>query len=166
MDRSPVALLRWPRDAVERDVLEVRGRPCLLLVEGETAPPHVRELEDWIRVPADERDLLLRIEALETRCAAPRARPLLSDGVLRTEVGSVVLSPHESSLVDRLLVDFERVVGRGDLERAVWGAHGRTPRGLDSLLARVRPRIGPLGLVIAAVRGRGLTLARGETPDA
>jgi DNA-binding response OmpR family regulator len=126
----------------------------------------VRELEDWMRVPGDERDLLRRVERLELHyCGPPRSAPLLDQGVLRVSDSTVVLSPAETSLVSRLLADFERVVPRAELERSVWGQLTRSPRALDSLVSRCRRSIEATGLTIAAVRGRGFTLAVVDDDD-
>jgi DNA-binding response OmpR family regulator len=162
---SAVTLLRWPRDAVRRDELAARGRPCLLLIEDGVAPPHVRELEDWMRVPADERDLLLRVQRLELLASEPTPPPAIDEHLLRANGLSMILSPAESALVTRLLADFERVVTRADLERAVWAGSPRSPRALDSLVARCRKRLHGAGHTIAAVRGRGFTLAMLEADD-
>jgi DNA-binding response OmpR family regulator len=161
---SAVTLLRWPRDAMQRDDLAARGLPCLLLIEDGVPPPHVRELEDWLRVPADERDLLLRVQRLDLLAAEP-APPALDERLLHVNGLSMVLSPAESALIAQLLADFERVVTRSALEQAVWAGSTRSPRALDSLVARCRRRLRGAGLTIAAVRGRGFTLATMEPGD-
>ena len=163
---SAVTLLRWPRDAVQRDELAAQGVPCLLLIEEGVVPPHVRELEDWMRVPADERDLLLRLQRLELLAAEQASPPpVLDEGVLRASGVTMILSPIESTLLSRLLADFERVVTRAELERSVWAGSTRSPRALDSLVARCRKRLHGSGLTIAAVRGHGFTLATLEAGD-
>jgi hypothetical protein len=163
---SAVTMLRWPRDAVRRDELAAQGAPCLQLVEDGVAPPHVREQEDWLRVPADERDLLVRLErlALLTR-PSEAAAPKLDGGVLRAHgmpAATEILSPAETALVGRLVEDFERLVTRPDLALAVWGGAPPGLRALDSLVARCRKRLAPLGFTIGAVRGSGFVLAAME----
>ena len=85
--------------------------PRLLLVDERSAAPLVLSAEeDWIRVPADERDLYTRIARLERRHRSTVSRPQLEHGVLRYLDDSVVLSPTEAIIVALLLDDFERLV--------------------------------------------------------
>jgi hypothetical protein len=78
----PVALLRWPHDARERDRLTRQGMPRILLVGAGQPPPLPHdELEDWIRTPADEHDLFLRIRHLERQLEAPDSSAV-ADGVV------------------------------------------------------------------------------------
>ncbi len=74
-DDVPVALVPWPEDDDALDVLAVTGRPRLLLVAAGAEPPEVRDpLEDWIRVPADDRDVEVRARRL-ARIATARRSP-------------------------------------------------------------------------------------------
>jgi hypothetical protein len=64
-DGIAVALVPWPSEAEVATELAEAGRPRLLLVVREADPPDVSdELEDWIRVPADERDVEVRARRL------------------------------------------------------------------------------------------------------
>lgn len=153
--------MKWPSD---EHVLEVARRgsvPRLLLVEGDSPPPVVQdELEDWIRVPADEVDLHARVEALDRRLRArSAAAPLLDDdGVLRVGAAWVSLPPVEARLTAALLGRLGAVVSRDALGRAGWpdGVPGRNA--LDVHVLRLRRRIQPLGLAIRTVRARGYLL--------
>src|SRR3954451_16776898 len=62
---GPVELLHWPRDEALRRHLAADGTPRLLLVPPGAPTPVVRAAdEDWIRLPADERDVATRLRAL------------------------------------------------------------------------------------------------------
>jgi hypothetical protein len=74
-DGIAVALVPWPSEAADAAELADAGRPRLLLVAREADPPDVSdELEDWIRVPADERDVEVRARRL-ARLAVGRRSP-------------------------------------------------------------------------------------------
>jgi len=160
-----VVLVRWPSDDAIRARLRAERVPRLLLVEGGSAPPAiVDDLEDWIRLPADEVDLHARVEALERR-SRPRpaeAPSLDDDGVLRYAGGWVPLPPVEARITAALLERAGAVVSRDALGRAGWpdGAPGRNA--LDVHVLRLRRRVGPLGLAIRTVRSRGYLLERAE----
>jgi hypothetical protein len=164
-----VVLVRWPNDAATRDRLSAAGVPRLLLVEGDERPPAViDELEDWIRVPADEVDLHARVDALDRRSRARRpAVPVLDDdGVLRVGGSWVPLPPVEARLTGALLERFGAVVSRDALARAGWpeGSPGRNA--LDVHVLRLRRRLSPLGLAIRTVRARGYLLEASSTLQA
>ena len=125
-------------------------------------PPEVapEDVEDWIRVPADERDLSARIEGVRRRLeAAADLSPVLDDaGVLRVGPRWVALPPVEARLTAALVHRLGTVVSRDGLARAGWpdGAPGRNA--LDVHVLRLRRRLGPLGLAIRTVRSRGYLL--------
>src|SRR5437868_9768262 len=80
-----VEVLRWPSESTRRELCTELDIPCLLLLEdGVAPPPPSRLLEDWIRVPADELDLLARVRrlnALSTDCNPDRPT-LDEEGIL------------------------------------------------------------------------------------
>lgn len=125
-------------------------------------PPGGDVLEDWIRIPADEVDLQLRLAGVEARARAAIATddpPALDgDGVLRVGRSWVPLPPVEARLTGALLDRIGMVVSRDALARAGWpdGAPGRNA--LDVHVLRLRRRIGPVGLAIRTVRSRGYLL--------
>ncbi len=155
--------MRWPAEQGRRAELALAGRLRLLLVEdGAPPPPTVDELEDWIRVPADEEDVRARVDGLRRRLQA-RVGPvpdLDEDGVLRVAARWVSLPPVESRLMAALLQRYGGVVSRAALGRAGWpdGAPGRNA--LDVHMLRLRRRVGPLDLAIRTVRSRGYLLER------
>jgi hypothetical protein len=91
-----VVLLRWPVEQARRDELKREGRPRLLLVENGAPPPLTTgEMEDWIRIPADEVDLRARVDGLRRRIdgKAVVVPELDDDGVLRVSDRWVSLPP-------------------------------------------------------------------------
>lgn len=153
--------MRWPAEADRRDALRVARQPRLLLVDGGTMPPLPDDdLEDWIRVPASEADLELRLDGLRRRVAsAAREVPQLDDdGVLRFGDGWVPLPPVEARLAAELLRRFGAVASRADLTKAGWpgGSPGRNA--LDVHVLRLRRRLQPVELAIRTVRARGYLL--------
>lgn len=155
-----VVLLRWPLEAQRRDALAAEGRLRLLLVEDGADIPEPDVLEDWIRVPADERDVQARIDGLRNRAVALRSEEpeLDPDGLLRYRGQWVSLPPVEARLMQALIERFGAVVSRDQLARAGWprGAPGRNA--LDVHVLRLRRRIATVGLAIRTVRSRGYLL--------
>ena len=156
-----VVLVRWPAEEPRRAVLRDEGIPRLLLVENGAPPPRTTdELEDWVRVPADEVDLHARVDNLNRKMQSrSESLPDLDDdGVLRAGRGWVPLPPVEARLTSALIDRYRSVVTRDALAKAGWphGAPGRNA--LDVHMLRLRRRIAPLGLAIRTVRSRGYLL--------
>lgn len=161
-------LLRWPAEAEQRGRLAERHAPRLLLIENDAPAPEGGDcLEDWVRLPAVEADVRIRLEALRVRARAHiRAAPEIdAHGVLRFGSSWVSLPPVEARLADALLVRFGAVVGRDTLRRSVWP--GSTPgrNVLDVHVLRLRRRLAPLGLAIRTVRSRGYMLEQADPPS-
>jgi hypothetical protein len=183
MGRSRVELVRWPAEAVRRAELAAQGRPRLLLVEPGVAPPPVDRDEDWIRLPADERDVSARLRRLDVLDEQRRRRPRLAgDDVLVCGDLRVVLAPGDAPLLGPLVERFGELV-LWDQLAAVVGPAGASPEpgsaptgpaptgpALRARVRRLRSRLGPAGLVVHAVRGRGVLLDHapppGETDEA
>lgn len=141
--------------------MAAEGEPRLLLVEAGDQPPIPEDaLEDWIRIPADETDLQIRIEGIRRRGGDRNVRipELDPDGLLRLDGQWVSLPPVEARLMTALLERFGAVVSRENLAKSGWprGAPGRNA--LDVHMLRLRRRIDPIGLVIKTVRSRGYLL--------
>jgi DNA-binding response OmpR family regulator len=156
-----VVLVRWPAEESRRVQLREGGVPRLLLVDQGVPPPQsADDLEDWVRVPADEVDLHARVENLDRRAKTrTEVKPMLdSDGVFRVNGTWVSLPPVEARLTSALLSRFGSVVSRDVLASSGWpqGAPGRNA--LDVHVLRLRRRIAPLGLTIRTVRSRGYLL--------
>jgi hypothetical protein len=156
-----VTVLEWPEQSDEVDELARVGHLRLLLVAPGVAPPVDWDLtSDWIRRPADPRDVLARIETMQRRSEAARgALRLDEDGLLWRGLDWVALAPVEIRLMACLLENPNRVVGRPELDAAGWPAGSPGPRALDTRLQRLRVRIAGLGLEIASVRQRGFLLS-------
>ncbi|HEX7133068.1 MAG TPA: winged helix-turn-helix domain-containing protein [Iamia sp.] len=170
---SPGAeILQWPADAERRDALCRAGVPRLLVLEaGQVPPAPVDDLEDWIWLPADERDLFSRLRDLAGRGArtalAPGAIAVGEDGMAWIAGHLLPLPPAEAAIL-RLLADPpERLCTREELHEAAWAGVPHVRRSLDSRIFVLRRRLVPHGLAIHAVRGRGFVLtvpSRGSGP--
>jgi len=161
-DRSAPVVIRWPSDQDRRRELAELGVPRLLLVDSDASPPVcIDALEDWIRLPSDERDIDARMNGLRARASswAPSTRPEL-DGSGRLLRGSrwVALSPTEEELCALLIGDFGRVVSDKDLIARAWPQGTGTPTGLRLQMTRLRRRIAELQLEVRSVRGKGYVL--------
>ena len=158
---ADVAMVRWPGEEDRLDRLRSERRPRLLLVESGAAPPlPADELEDWIRVPAQEVDMMARLAGLERRQRDTGAvlPELGDDGVLRMGRNWVSLPPVDHRLATALVERFGAVVSREALARAGWPEGTPARNALDVHVLRLRRRLGTLGLVIRTVRSRGYAL--------
>jgi hypothetical protein len=157
-------VLHWPAEEDRREQLRLAGQPRLLLVETGAPPIPTDELEDWIRLPAADVDLRVRVEALRRRgdSSSVLVPELDDDGVLRLGDRWVSLAPVEARLTAVLLERFGAVVSRDALVRAGWpgGSPGRNA--LDVHVLRLRRRLSPLRLAIRTVRSRGYLFERAD----
>lgn len=159
---SVVEMLRWPAEADRRDRDLHPG--CLWLLPPGELPPVLDHGEDWIRLPADERDVHARVQRLAGRATGPA--PLVpgevvvgAGGLVARHGARVFLPPIEATLLGVLAARPESVVGRQELADAVWGEGAPTGRRLDSRLFSLRGRLAPVGLAIHTIRGRGYLLS-------
>jgi DNA-binding response OmpR family regulator len=152
-----VVLVRWPEEDERLVHLRAAGRPRLLLVDPECAPPESPDcLEDWIRLPADDRDVRARLSTLASRAARERTAPEIdADGLLWYRGRWVPLSPVERELATALVERFGAVVGRDALARRAWAGGAPTRNALDVHVLRLRRRIEEIGLEVRTVRSRG-----------
>jgi DNA-binding winged helix-turn-helix (wHTH) protein len=158
-----VELLRWPDDAAQRAELAAQGVPRLLLLGQGTLPPDLADDEDWMFVPADERDMWARMKHLAERAAASHPVPTIQDGVVLAVGGRrVILSDGEAEVVRLLVAHFRRLVTWDDLRAALWPGDGGSLRRATSRVSRARTRVRPLGLAIYNVRRRGVVLDRDD----
>jgi DNA-binding response OmpR family regulator len=159
-----VVLVRWPAESSRRELLVREEIPRLLLVEDGVPPAPDDCLEDWLRVPAPDSDLVARIEGLKMRLGlhGREAAELDENGVLRFSGRWVSLPPVEARLMTALLDRQGAVVSRDALAKSGWpdGAPGRNA--LDVHVLRLRRRVDPLALVIRTVRSRGYLLESGS----
>ncbi len=160
-----VELVQWPTDEDLLAELRRQQRPRLVLVPAGIAPPlTVDVLEDWIRLPAPDADIDVRVSVLADRArgGSTAASPVIDEnGLLRAGGAWVSLPPMEQRLMVALLDRYRAVVSREALARAGWpdGMPGRNV--LDVHIVRLRRRLAPLGLVIRTVRSRGYLLEEG-----
>jgi biotin operon repressor len=152
----PVAILRWPEEAVSLDRLRAAGTPRLLLVEPDAAAPAGTDCtEDWVRLPAADGDVRVRTVALAARAARHNPRPeAKGDGRLAFRDRWVAVSRTEESIVQMLAQHFDEVVDTVALAEGL----GLTDNAVRVQMMRLRRRIRPLGLVVRTVRGRGYVL--------
>ena len=157
-------ILQWPADAARRDELRRTGVPRLLVLDaGEIPPPPMDDLEDWIWLPADERDLFSRLRDLAGRGAATALAPgtvtVGEDGMAWIAGHPLSLPPAEAGLLRCLADPPERLCTREELHEAAWGGVPHERRSLDSRIFVLRRRLAPHGLAIHAIRGRGFVLS-------
>lgn len=155
-----VVLVRWPEEQDHLNELRASGSPRLLLVAPAGEPPASADcLEDWVRLPAEDRDVRARVAALSARASGGRAIPEIDDdGLLRFRGQWCALSPVEHALATVLTERFGAVVGRDALARRAWPGGAPTRNALDVHMLRLRRRIAELGLEVRTVRSRGYLL--------
>ena len=163
---ADVVLVRWPAEGDRLSQLRANGAPRLVLVDPYTDPPRTSDsLEDWVRLPVDERDVNVRVATLAARADGGALPPAVdADGLLRWRGGWVALSPVEGALATALVERFGAVVGRDTLARRAWPGGAPTRNALDVHVLRLRRRIASLGLEVRTVRSRGYLLQ--AVPDA
>ncbi|MBV8159703.1 MAG: winged helix-turn-helix transcriptional regulator [Acidimicrobiia bacterium] len=156
--RHDIVVLRWPAERSNRERLASEGRARLLLVAPDAEPPDGLDcLEDWVRLPAEDRDVAARLRALEVRAACHQSVPETdARGRLTFQGEWVALSPIEERIVAALAARFGQVVSREELLAAGWPDEASpTDAALRVHLTRLRKEIAKLGLEIATVRGFG-----------
>lgn len=154
-----VELVHWPSDEHRRIELSEVSQPRVLLVAHDEPPPVADDpLEDWIRLPADERDLIARVEALSRRAAD--VLTLDADGIVRNGFRWVALPPTEARLMELLLARLDKVVSREALLEKGWAGLAPRRNVLDVHMLHLRRRVEPLGLTIKTIRKRGYVLSR------
>jgi hypothetical protein len=157
---TDVAVLHWPAQATEAEALAASGQPRLLLVAPDADPPVSTDwLEEWVRLPADERDVAARMLSLTKRTAPPADTPRV-DATGRFLLGDrwVALSPTEARIAAVLASQFESVVSGDELGSHGWPDKQWDPNALRVHVTRLRHRIEPLGLEIRGVRGQGFIM--------
>jgi DNA-binding winged helix-turn-helix (wHTH) protein len=165
-----VAVLRWPTEAGREASLARRGALRLLLVEEEVEPPIVDDASvDWIRLPADERDVAARLLGLVRRNAPPAEAPHVDDADRLLYRGQWVgLSPIEARLAASLGQQFGDIVTTSELMTRAWPPGPGAPMASESALrvhiTRLRRRVAALGLEVRSVRKQGLIMQPATAP--
>jgi DNA-binding response OmpR family regulator len=155
-----VILVRWPEEIDRIERLRTLGVPRLLLVGGDLSTLKLGDaLEDWVRLPAPEDELRIRVANLALRARETREKPTVDeDGLLRYGGRWIALSPTERSLAATLVDCFGDVVDHETLVRITWKGRRPTRNALVVHITRLRRRFAPLGLEICTVRGCGYIL--------
>jgi two-component system, OmpR family, response regulator len=153
---TEVFVLRWPDQAGESDQLASLGVPRLLLLEpGVAPPPETSCLVDWLRLPADDEDVRVRVTALAERAARHPTAPVVDDyGQVSHERRTVFLPPIEQRVAKVLIGNFGHPVLTEELTSCVW-AQGGSNLALRVHVSRLRHRLAPLGLTITNIRRCG-----------
>jgi DNA-binding response OmpR family regulator len=151
-----------------------QSTPCLILTARDALGDRVRGLEtgadDYLTKPFEMAELVARIKALmrrnqpwapdETGFADFRVSPQAS--TLSVGRSSITLSPSELQVLLALIRNPGKVVRRGALESAAWGAFSEiTPKALDVAIHRLRGKLAALqsGVSIINTKGVGYALA-------
>ena len=160
MENLEIALVRLPSERRRLERLRRAGHPRLILLEGDVEPPvSVDPAEDWLRVPADERDVLARQEGVRRRLMPSAPKPALDEaGLLRFEGAWVSIPPMEVLLLQALIENQGAVVSREVLSERTWPEGIRGRNALDVHMLRLRRRVAEVGLAIRTVRSRGYLL--------
>jgi hypothetical protein len=153
---AEVMLIRWPEDGEDGLRLAGAGVAVLYLIDGDHDPPTPTTcLEDWIRIPGDERDMRARVGALEFRALAHLGPPWVDDHGRLHYLAKTIPLPDDEARVARVLT--ERFGELVDDEQLGLLANGRS---LRTVTTELRSRLREMGLNIRRVRGRGYRLQR------
>jgi DNA-binding response OmpR family regulator len=157
---TDVVVIRWPEDRDEADRLAGGRVPRLLLVAETADPPETGDvLQDWVRLPGDERDVRARLGVLRERAADLVAAPRVDQhGRLLYKGAWAQLSPIEERLAHVLVDAYEAVVTEDRLVAGGWFTGQASSNALRVHLHRLRRRIAALGLEVRAVRTQGWVL--------
>ena len=152
---ADVILVRWPEEREDAARLVESGAAVLYLVDPDAEPPEPTScLEDWVRMPGDDRDLRARVVALETRAASHRMPPTIDGaGRLRYHGKLLPLSAEESTLARVLAASFGAVVPDAELAAALGDVAG-----LRNHMTQLRSRLRPADLQVNRVRRQGYAL--------
>ena len=156
-------MVRWPEESEGLDRLRAAGVPRLLIIPPGVAAPAGGDCEeDWIRLPADDEDVRVRLSALASRAGRHhRARPAIDDhGVMTFGERAVTLSPLKAAVAAVLVASFGQAVSREDLLAAWPSDEEVTPNALRIQILRLRRRLQPLGLEVRALPRFGYRLER------
>jgi len=166
--RRDVVVLRWPDDIAEVDRLAAARLPRLLLVEETADPPESGDCEeDWIRLPAEDRDVGARLRALARRATRHQALPAVDEyGRVHHRGRWVSLSPIDQRIAAVLVERLGAVVSVEELLQRGWPERPSTPIALRVHLTRLRKQIEPLRLDIRSVRQSGYALEERAADEA
>ena len=154
-----VTIVTLPVDVDLLAALRLAGAPRLLLVPGDVDPPIGGDaFEDWVRLPADPREVHARISTLQMRATARPLPRIDEHGCLHVDDRWIAIPPIEARILSVLIERFGTVVSTADLAAEAW------PDGLSSAsqlrvrILRLRRRLESLELELDTVRGEGYVL--------
>lgn len=147
---AEVVAIRWPEERDDAVRLTTAGVAVLYLVRAEDDPPIPTGcLEDWVRIPGDDRDLHARLAALELRAALHHAPPFVDDNDRLHHEGRILaLNPKEARLAAALAARFGAVVSDKDLLDAVSDETATPTTALRVEIGRLRSRLREAHLAI------------------
>jgi DNA-binding response OmpR family regulator len=158
---AEVVLVRWPEDGADGVRLVGEGVAVLYLVGAQDDPPRPTTcIEDWVRVPGDDRDLEARLAVLEMRAAIHEGPPRLdARGCVHYRGRALALSPDTARWAEVLIERFGDVVTDRELSVAVLGdALPASTARLQRQMAHLRARLREIDLAVRRVRRRGYLL--------
>jgi two-component system, OmpR family, response regulator len=166
--RVDVAIAKWPEEQARVVQLAQAHVPRLLLVRPDaSAPVGMDVLEDWVRLPCEERDLRARVLSLQRRAIEFAPPPVVAPDGRFSYIGAVTYLPVIQTRLALILVDrFETVVSEPTLIEHGWEGVPRSSGSLRSQMVRLRHRANLLGLQLGAVRSQGWILHRPRLPQA
>jgi two-component system OmpR family response regulator len=155
-----VVVIQWPEQEGEVERLAELRIPRLLFVAPAADPPDGGDaLQDWVRLPSEDRDIRARLNTLRRRAADLEPAPAVDrHGRLVFRRSWVQLSPIEERLAVLLVEAREAVVPEERLLHAGWPGGRPSSNALRVHLHRLRRRVEPLGLEIRSVRSDGWIL--------
>lgn len=156
-----------------------RGSLLLVLTADASEASRVEAFEagadDYVTKPYSGREILLRVAALfRRRRAVPGSPSMVSAGPMRIDAEArrvfvdgepIDLSRREFDVLLRLAERKGRVQTREVLLRDVWESDADSGRVVDTMMKRLRKKLGPAARLIRTVRGVGYRLARDEDED-
>ncbi|MET0143784.1 MAG: hypothetical protein ABW328_03235 [Ilumatobacteraceae bacterium] len=154
-----VAVVDWPADHRARTTARATGRPCLLVIDADIAPPtDCDRHEDWVRTTADPTEVAIRTQALSRHAPSGR-QPILDRSAV------MALPDLQLSLLGALDARPGRVTPRQRLDDVVDAHHRRTGE-LDrgAALRALSARLRGAGFHLVDVPG-GVLLARSADDD-
>jgi hypothetical protein len=153
-----VAILRWPEDEASLEALRASGTPRLLVVAPDAPAPDTVDCdEDWIRLPAADEDMRVRMQAIAVRASRHAPAPAVSgDGRIRFRGRWVALSDTEEAVAALLAGRFGEVVDTATLATSV--TPQLTANAVRIQIMRLRARLAAIGLELRTVRSRGYVM--------
>lgn len=118
-------------------------------------------VDDYVCKPFSTRELALRMRAVLRRVedeATPTGRRLrLEEGVATLDGRDLHLTPSEARVLAHLMRGAAKVLSREELIDSAWeqDATPATDRAVDSVIKRLRKKLGDEEACIQAIRGRG-----------